>query len=60
MNGFKLDGDVKDVCAELRAIADKYKGWTVDTFLRLLRIEEDVAKQFGMPVEEYRRTVYGV
>ena len=46
MNGFKLSGDVKDVCAELRAIADKHKGWTVDTFLRLKRIEEAVKKQF--------------
>lgn len=53
--GFKLAGDVKDVCAELEREAQRCKGMTVGTWLRLRRIEQAVANQLEMPVEKYRQ-----
>lgn len=54
MKGEFLKGDVKDVCAELEAEAKRHSGMTVSTWLRLRKLEEATAKQFGVPVEVYR------
>ena len=55
MIGEVFKGDVKDVCAELKAEAQRCKGMTVGEWLRLRKIEQAEAKQFGMSVEEMRR-----
>lgn len=47
MNGIAFKGDVKNVCKELKVLASQYKGMTVETLLRLKRIEKAEEKQFG-------------
>ena len=59
MQGEFLKGDIKDVCAELKAEAERYKGVPVGTWLRLRKLEKDIAKQFGMTEDEYRRELHG-
>jgi hypothetical protein len=59
MQGEFLKGDVKDVCAELEAEAQRCKGMTVGEWLRLRRLERAVAEQFGMTEDEYRRELRG-
>ena len=48
-------GDIKDVCAELKAEAQRCKGMTVGEWLRLRKIEQAEAKQFGISVGDMRR-----
>lgn len=47
MNSIVLKGDIKAVCAYLRAQAEEYKGMTVDAYLRLKAIESAEREQFG-------------
>ena len=55
MKGIVFKGDIKDVCAEIENAAQRCKGMTVTEYLRLRKLEEAIAKQFGVPVEVYRR-----
>ena len=50
MNSIVVKGDIKEVCAFLRAKAEQYKGMTVDTFIRLMRSEQAEREQFGSEV----------
>ena len=45
-NAFSIAGKAKDVCAALEKEAERYKGITVDTWLRLCKIKAAVRKQF--------------
>lgn len=55
MIGFRVAGKVSCVCEDLRQFAEKHKGKSVSECVRLRRLEEAEAKQFGMPVDEYRK-----
>ena len=55
MIGEFFKGNVKDVCAELEAEGQRCKGMTVGEWLRLRKIEQAVAKQFGTSVGNVRR-----
>ena len=57
MQGEFLNGDIKDVCAELEAYARNSKGMTVAQWLRLRAIERAEAKQFGMTEAAYRKVM---
>lgn len=46
MQGEVIKGDIKDVCAELKAEAERCKGMTVGTWLRLRKLERIEKKQF--------------
>jgi hypothetical protein len=59
MQGEFFKGDIKDVCAELEAEAQRCKGMTVGEWLKLRAIERSEAKQFGMTENEYRRELRG-
>lgn len=50
VKGVAFKGDVKDVCAELKAEAERCKGMTVGQYLRLRKIEKALAEQFGKPI----------
>lgn len=54
MEGEAFKGDIKDVCAEFEAEANRCKGMTVGAWLRLRNIERACAEQFGMTEDEYR------
>ena len=47
MKGIAFKGDVKNVCKDLKELASKYKGMTVETLIRLKRLEEVEREQFG-------------
>lgn len=56
MNGVVFKGNIKDVCAELEREI-KYtncKGITVENWLHDRKVENSMAKQLGMTVEEFR------
>lgn len=55
MQGEFLKGNVRDVCAELKAEAQRCKGMKVGEWLRLRKIEKNVAQQFGISADELRR-----
>lgn len=58
MEGFKMAGKVFCVVEELNQFANQHKGMKVAEFLKLRRqekVEEAEARQFGMPLTEYRR-----
>lgn len=55
MIGEDFKGDIKDVCAELEREAKRSKGVKMGEWLRRRKLEEVEAKQFGMPVEEFRK-----
>ncbi len=50
MKGIAFKGDVKAVCANLKAEVQKHKGWTLETYIRLKRLEAAEKKQFGEKV----------
>ena len=57
MDGFKVSGNINNVCEYLRQVADWNKGKTVREFLidnRKDKLERACAKQFGITVKEYR------
>lgn len=54
MIGYCFKGDVKDVCAEIKAEAERYKGKSFGAWLRQRKLEESMAKDFGITVEEFR------
>lgn len=54
MIGEVFKGDVKDVVAELKKEAERNKGMKVGDWLRKRRLEQAIADQFGVPVEEFR------
>lgn len=47
MQGFKIAGKAFCVGEDLSRLADKFKGWTLDKFLRYCRLIEAERKQFG-------------
>ena len=47
MEGFRIAGKCFCVCEDLRRIAIAHKGWTVEQYLRLLKIEKVEKGQFG-------------
>ena len=51
----KANCDVKDVCKALADLANRFKGWTVETLLRYLTIVESEREQFGGEVDAERR-----
>lgn len=57
VNGECFKGNVVDVCAELEKEAKRCKGMTVSEWLRMRRIENALAQQFGCSVEEIRKIV---
>lgn len=57
MDGFKMAGKAFCVVEDFRQLTKQYKGMTVAEFLKLLRLEEAVAKQFGMTLAEYRQCI---
>lgn len=59
MQGEFIKGDIKDVCAELEAEAKRNKGMKLGTWLKMRVLEKEIAKQFGITVEEYRRELHG-
>ena len=46
IKGLAFKGDVKDVCAELKAEAERCRGMKVGTYLRLLKLEQAEKRQF--------------
>ena len=59
-NCIKLSGKAFTVCEDLRQLAEQNKGVTVDEYLkeqRKNRLEQAIAKQFGLTVAEYRREI---
>lgn len=59
MQGEFLKGDVKDVCAELKAEAKRHKGIKVAEWLKIRAVERAEAEQFGMTEAEYRKVLRG-
>lgn len=51
---FVIEGDVKDVCAELKEDLKRYGNITVGAWLRRRKLESAEAKQFGMTIKEFR------
>ena len=47
MQGFKISGKAFCVSEDLRGLANKFKGWTLDKFLRYCRLIKAERKQFG-------------
>ena len=43
----KENGDVKDVCQSIASLAERFKGWTIETLLRYATIVEAERLQFG-------------
>ena len=43
----KSSGDVKEVCQSIASLAERFKGWTVETLLRYATIVEAERLQFG-------------
>lgn len=60
MQGEFLKGDIKDVCAELEAEAQRCKGMTVGQWLSLRKLDRAVAEQFGMTENEYRKVLRNI
>ena len=58
MIGEVFKGDIKDVCAELEREAKRCKGKKMGEWLRMRKLQEVEAKQFGMPVEEFRKCLF--
>lgn len=54
MQGEVFRGDVKDVCAELKEELKRCGKISVGAWLRLRKIENAEAKQFGMTIQEFR------
>lgn len=50
-------GDVKDVCAELKEELKRCGKISVGAWLRLRKIEDAEAKQFGVSVENFRKII---
>lgn len=50
---------VKDVCADLEREAERYKGMKLSEWLRLRKLEREIAHQFGMTEIEYRKELHG-
>jgi hypothetical protein len=59
MDGFVIAGKAFCVGEEVRQIAEQNKGKTVGEYLRMRKIEQNEAKQFGMSLEEYRKCING-
>ena len=57
MQGETFRGDVKDVCAELKEELKRCGNISVDAWLRLRKIEDAEAEQFGMSVEDFRKNL---
>lgn len=57
MEGFRCSGDVKDVCAELKEELKRCGKISVGAWLRLRKIEDAEAKQFGVSVENFRKII---
>lgn len=55
MMGLQIAGKAFCVVEELRQFAEQHKGKTVNEVLRLRRLEEAEAEQFGMSVEDFRK-----
>ena len=55
MIGMQIAGKAFCVVEDLRLFAEQHKGQTVAEALRLHRLEEAEAKQFGMSLYEYRK-----
>lgn len=55
MKGEVFKGNVRDVCAELKEEVQRCKGMTVAEWLRLRKLEQAEARQFGISASELRR-----
>lgn len=47
IKGVAFKGEVKDVCAELKAEAERCKGMKVGAYLRLRKLEQAEEQQLG-------------
>ena len=62
MDGFIIAGKAFAVCEDLRMLAERNKGKTVAELLKEQRqhkLQQAEAKQFGLPVEEFEKRLYG-
>ena len=57
--GEVFKGNAKDVFAELKADAERNKGMKAVDWLTKRKLEQAIAEQFGISVEEYRRIMGG-
>lgn len=49
MKGVAFKGDIKDVCADLKAEAKRCKRMTVEQYLSLLNLEKQIDEQLAEP-----------
>lgn len=59
MLGFKIAGKAYCVVEELRKLTEQNKGKTLKEVLLQRKIEAAEAKQFGIPVDEFREFLHG-
>ena len=57
MEGFVMAGKAFCVVEDLRKFAERNKGKTVNEVMRMRKLEEAEAKQYGMGVEEFRKNI---
>ena len=57
MIGLRFAGKAFCVVEDLRQFAEQHKGKTVNEVIRLRKLEEAEAEQFGISVEEFRKII---
>lgn len=58
MKGYIFKGDVKDVVAEIKKEAEKYKGYTVYDYVRMQDFHMVIARQIKKIFEKKNREVF--
>ena len=48
-------GDIKVVCWHLEALAEQFKGWTLEKYLKFMELQTIQGKQFDKMFKEEQR-----